>query len=300
MADGIGDEFQQQTRYQRDAMQGGRLLRGAQPSPHKRYPDATTVALPDPQTAAPERAFCDVVASRRSVRNFADQELRLEALSFMLWASTGVRERANGYEFRTAPSAGALYPIETYVIANRIEGIARGVYHYGISKHVLELVSEGDMRRPMALAALNQQMCYYAGAVIVWTAVFERTKWKYGQRGYRYVYLDAGHIAAQFALAAVARGLGSCQIGALYDDEVNAIVGADGIEEGVVYMTAVGVKEAEAATLGSLRGGRPGRAEVFALFPCEEADVVHVLNRGGEACLQPIGNLRDGFRFYGS
>jgi SagB-type dehydrogenase family enzyme len=146
----------------------------------------------------------------------------------------------HGYALRTAPSAGALYPIETYVIVHAVETIAPGIYHYDVRAHALEQIKTGDFRLAVAQAALDQDMAYEAGLVFVWTALFQRSKWKYGQRAYRYVYLDAGHIAQNVALAAVALGLGSCQIGALYDDEVNALLGVDGKTESTIYMTVVG------------------------------------------------------------
>ena len=143
-------------------------------------------------------------------------------------------------EFRTAPSAGGLYPIETYVVINRVDGIEQGVYHYNIRRHALEELELGNFGRQIALAALDQRMCLEASFVIIWTAIFERSKWKYKQRGYRYMYLDAGHIAENLALACTGIGLGSCQIGALYDEEVNSIIDVDGVEESVLYMSSVG------------------------------------------------------------
>ena len=104
----------------------------------------------------------------------------------------------------------------------------------------MEQLSAGDYRVPVARVALDQGMAAQANVVFVWTAVFPRSKWKYRQRAYRYVYLDAGHLAQNLALAAVALGLGSCQIAALYDDEANALLGVDGKEESTIYMTVVG------------------------------------------------------------
>jgi SagB-type dehydrogenase family enzyme len=144
------------------------------------------------------------------------------------------------YALRSAPSAGALYPVETYLSVQMVEGIEPGIYHYGVRDHELELLQPGDFRAEVAKAALDQGFLAEAAVVFAWTAVFARSKWKYKERAYRYVYLDAGHIAQSVALAAVALGLGSCQIAALYDDEVNAILGVDGKEESVVYMTALG------------------------------------------------------------
>lgn len=239
MAKGIGDEFQQSTKYQRDRMTGGGLDWASQPEVYKEYPNAQVVALPEPA----QPAVSDISAvfkTRRSVRDFADEPLDTARLSYLLWASTGITRRDDGYEFRTAPSAGALYPIETYLVVNHASDLVRGVYHYAVRRHALELLREGDFRKDVTAAALGQEMCYHAPVVWVWTAVFERSKWKYKQRAYRYVYLDAGHVAAQFSLAAVACGLGTCQIGALFDDDANAVVGVDGIEESVLYMSVVG------------------------------------------------------------
>jgi SagB-type dehydrogenase family enzyme len=163
-------------------------------------------------------------------------------LSYLLWASTGGLRQEGEILFRTASSAGALYPIETYVVVNRVEGVEAGVYHYSVRRHGLETVRLGEYGAAAGHGALGQMMCAELGAVFIWTAIFERSKWKYDQRAYRYVYLDAGHIAQNLALAAVSMGLGSCQIGALYDDEINEIVQVDGVEESVVYMSVVGVE----------------------------------------------------------
>ena len=148
-----------------------------------------------------------------------------------------------GYEYRTAPSAGALYPVETYIIAHNVEGLERGVYHYNIRQHVLEEIRLGDHTDQICTAAMGQEVCGRSAVVFLWTAVFQRCKFKYGQRAYRYIYLDAGHIAENLALAAVSLGLASCPIAALYDDEVNAVPDVDGIEESVIYMTVVGWPE---------------------------------------------------------
>jgi SagB-type dehydrogenase family enzyme len=121
-----------------------------------------------------------------------------------------------------------------------VEGIEIGVYHYGVRDHLLEVVASGDFGGDITRAALFQEFCAEAAAVFVWTAVFPRAKWKYRQRAYRYVYLDAGHIAQNLALAAVGLGLGSCQVAAFFDDEMNALLGVDGVEESVLYLSAVG------------------------------------------------------------
>jgi SagB-type dehydrogenase family enzyme len=180
------------------------------------------------------------VNRRRSVRSFGDTPLKKAALSQLLWSSQGVTMESMGHEFRATPSAGALYPVETYLIIHNAEEIDPGTYHYGVQNHELEQLKLGDFRDEVARAALDQDMAFSANVVFIWTAVFARSKWKYSQRAYRYVYLDAGHIAQNLALAAVSHGLGTCQIAALYDEEVNSLLDVDGEEESVLYMTVVG------------------------------------------------------------
>jgi SagB-type dehydrogenase family enzyme len=121
-----------------------------------------------------------------------------------------------------------------------VQGIEPGLYHYVVEGHELEQLRAGDLRQVVAQAALDQLVASRAGVVFIWTAIFERSQWKYKQRAYRYVYLDAGHIAQNVALGAVALGLGSCQIAAFYDKETNILLGVDGRDESAIYMTAVG------------------------------------------------------------
>jgi SagB-type dehydrogenase family enzyme len=239
MAEGIGDRFQGETKYARDKLPGGDLDWRRKPGTYKNYPEAPKADLP-PAADKGGLAIWDAIGRRRSVRDFRPDPISAAELSQLLWASQGVTKIVTDYAFRAAPSAGALYPVETYVSVQMVNGLEPGIYHYGVIGHQLELLRAGDFRSALAEAALDQGFLSEAAAVFVWTAVFGRSKWKYKQRAYRYVYLDAGHIAQNVALAAVALGLGSCQVAALYDDEVNAILGVDGEEESILYMTAVG------------------------------------------------------------
>jgi SagB-type dehydrogenase family enzyme len=238
MRDGIGREFHQRTKNRRGALGGRELDWNSRPPTYKEYADAPRSILPPPLRNA--ATFDDVVHSRRSVRDFTPDPIALEELSYLLWSCTGIREHRGQHAFRTAPSAGALYPIETYVVVNDVQGLVSGLYHYGVRDHSLQLLRAGDLGEEVAHGALEQDMCAFAPVVLIWTAIFARTLWKYGQRGYRYVYLDAGHVGAQLSLAATALGMGSCQIAAMFDDEVNAFLGVDGVEESVVYMSVVG------------------------------------------------------------
>jgi len=236
---GIGDIFQQDTKYRRGHLPGGGLDWANKPATYKRYPSAPKIPLIPPQTEGGAPVW-DVFRKRRSVRRFQDGPLQEAELSQLLWAAQGITRVSRGFGYRTAPSAGALYPVETYLVVHAVEGIEPGVYHYGVEKHELDQLKTGDFRTDVAQAALDQEIAYWANVVFVWTAVFERSKWKYRQRAYRYVYLDAGHIAQNVALGTVALGLGSCQIAALYDDEVNTLLDVDGVDETAIYMTVVG------------------------------------------------------------
>jgi len=238
MASSVGDDFQNKTKYTR-GQSWTPLDWSKKPEICKTYPSKNKIQL---ASKFPELSvsFHDVIKKRKSVRSYSAEPVSIDSLAYLLWTATGIQRSQHGYEFRTAPSAGALYPIETYVIANNIEGLSKGLYHYSIASHSLEELKLGDFAEKVARAALDQEMCAVAQATFVWTAIFERSKWKYKQRAYRYVYLDAGHIAQNLALAATSIALGTCQIGAIFDDEVNKIVGVDGVEESAIYLSVVG------------------------------------------------------------
>jgi SagB-type dehydrogenase family enzyme len=235
----VGDDFQTETTYTRNKSLGGNLDWANKPEIYKSYPSSKTIQLPNPLQNT-TTSFIEVLRKRKSVRSFSNQPLSKVDLAFLLWASTGIQRVEHGYEFRTAPSAGALYPIETYIAANNVEDVEKGVYHYNIKNHLLEEIILGNFGVKLAHAALDQEMCVDASVVLIWTSVFRRSKWKYSQRAYRYIYLDAGHIMENLALAAASITYGSCQVGAFFDDEVNSIVGIDGIEESTICLSVVG------------------------------------------------------------
>lgn len=239
MQNSVGDDFQRITKYSRSRLLGGSLDWENKPRVYKEYPEKRTIQLPVEFSRNPF-SLVEVLRKRRSIRSFSSRPVSIADLSFLLWASTGIQRKEVNCEFRTSPSAGALYPIETYVITSNVEDVGEELYHYNMRLHALEELRNKSPAKAMANAALEQRMLVEAPIVIVWTAIFERSKWKYGQRAYRYVYLDAGHIAQNLALSAVSLGLGSCQIGAFFDDEINQILGVDGIGESVIYLSVVG------------------------------------------------------------
>jgi len=235
----VGDDFQSETKYARNRSLGGSLDWANKPEVYKSYPSSKIVRLPSEFQEVSIR-FAEVLRKRKSIRVFSADPLSLTDLSFLLWASTGIQRIEHGYEFRVAPSAGALYPIETYIVANNVQGLEEGIYHYNIKNHLLEEIKAGNFGDDLSHAALDQLMCANASVVFIWTAVFRRSKWKYSQRAYRYIYLDAGHVAENLALAATSIACGSCHVGAFFDDEINSIVGLDGAEESSICLSVVG------------------------------------------------------------
>lgn len=239
MTDKAGDEFFQKTKYQSGQLPRHTLDWDSKPPVLKDYSSAPKVSLPPPKTSnGPD--LWQVLESRRSVRAYTEEPLTRQQISQLLWATQGITAEVSGTGLRTAPSAGALYPIETYLCINDVKGLDSGLYHYDIKNHGLDVLKEGDFSRDMKRGALDQQMAQQAAVVFIWSAVFQRSKWKYLQRAYRYILLDAGHVAQNLALAAEGMGLGSCQIGALYDDQMNRLLELDGSSESVIYLSSVG------------------------------------------------------------
>jgi len=210
---------------------------GGQPPRAKTYAGAEHVALPDPHgTWGPSLA--EAIEARRSVRDYAAEPLSLEEFSRLLHAAQGVTEPRRG--FRAAPSAGALYPLELYAVVNDVTGLEAGIYHYTAQEHALERVQAGDSRTAIMQAGFWQTFLGQAGVCFVLSAVFQRTRWKYRERTYRYVMLEAGHVGQNLYLAATAMGLGACAVGAFNDDELNQVLGLDGDEEAALYIIVVG------------------------------------------------------------
>ena len=238
--EGVGDRYHQGTKYRRYSMPGGGLDWAHQPSPYKKVPDPLKRLPLQRPVQKGDKPLWEAIAERRSLREFSGQPITFPELSQLLWAIQGITLKGGGYDFRTCPSAGALYPIETYIAVNRVEGVSPGIYHYDVKERELMLIKEGSFGRDLNHAGLGQEMLEEAGAVFIWTAVVERSKWKYRERAYRYIYMDAGHIGQNLYLASVALGLGCCAVGAFYDEEVDRLIGIDGREEISVYLGAVG------------------------------------------------------------
>jgi SagB-type dehydrogenase family enzyme len=238
--EGIGDLYHQETKYRREAMPRGGLNWAHQPLPFKEFPYPLKNFPIRPLDQKEGKPLWEVIAQRRSVREFSHQPITFSELSQLIWATQGITSRAWGFEFRATPSAGALYPIETYIVVNRVEEISPGIYHYNMKEAKLSLLKEGDFGSDLCQAGLDQEMFEEAACVFIWTAIVERSKWKYRERAYRYIYMDAGHIGQNLYLAATALNLGCCTVGAFFDEEVDHLIGVDGKREISVYLGAVG------------------------------------------------------------
>jgi SagB-type dehydrogenase family enzyme len=182
--------------------------------------DAPPIALPPSQPAG-DATVEEALQSRRSVREFTEAPLSLAQVSQLLWAAQGITSPMG---FRTAPSAGALYPLEAYLVAGKVTDLAPGVYAYDPHAEALEIRGEGDRRRRLAEAALSQDWIATSPAVIVLGAVARRTTHKYGERGHRYVHMEVGHAAQNVYLQAAALGLGTTMVGAFRDEKVQAVM----------------------------------------------------------------------------
>jgi len=181
----------------------------------------SSIKLPEPRTGN-GASLEQVLSQRRSVRTFRAEPLQLSEVAQLLWSAQGITGRDG---LRTAPSAGALYPLEIYLVAGSVNGLQDGVWHYLPDNHRLEHLGDTDIRTPLAHAALDQAWIRDAAAVVVFAAVYERTSRKYGKRGMRYVHIEAGHAAENLFLQAVALDLKTVVVGAFRDDVIHNILG---------------------------------------------------------------------------
>jgi len=235
-------DYQHGTAYARAAMPVRDPHWQQRVGPYKSYAEngAPVVSLARPEMW-PEADLWKALRARRSHRAFAGAAMSQQTLMLLLWAAQGITQPGH-WPLRTAPSAGALYPVETYVCAARVAGLEAGVYHWELPEERLALVAaRADVASAAQAGCLDQGMVGQAPVTFVWSAVWGRGAQKYGDRALRYVYLDAGHVAENLHLAATALGLGACMIGAFLDDEMNALVGVDGEAESVVYAACVGL-----------------------------------------------------------
>jgi SagB-type dehydrogenase family enzyme len=235
----IGRRYLQETRYSRVGFGRARVdyPRG---EPFKKYPAATVRLKLNPQVGREPADLWDCLALRRSRRRYQDRPLTQDELAVLIWATQGITLASRDYLFRTAPSAGALYPVETYLAVHRVEGLEPGIWHLDVQEFALEQLSVGDFRHSLVEAGFSQIFLGTAAIVFLWTGILNRAMWKYRERAIRYLFLDAGHICQNLMLAATALELGCCPVGAFFDEEVERLMGVDGQEEVALYLASVG------------------------------------------------------------
>jgi len=202
--------------------------------------DESRIALPGPELDS-DTSVEESLLQRRSVRDYTEEALTLSEVAQLLWAAQGITSSLGQ---RTAPSAGGLYPLEVYVVIGNVKNVPPGVYKYRPEPHELVKVIAGEQREALAEAALSQSPVRDGAIDIVFTAIYERTTGKYGDRGVRYVYMEAGHAAQNVYLQAVALDLGAVVIGAFYDDQVKRVLNLPKEEE-PLYIMPVGRKKGD-------------------------------------------------------
>lgn len=238
--EGMAHQYLMETKYDRVSILRRNDL-GPIPRPpvYKTYGAAPKTPLPKPFFGE-TNSLWDILNKRRSRRRYTRDSISMTTLATLLWATQGITLSAPGYQFRSAPSAGALYPVETYLSIQKVEDVKQGIYHFNVLDFALEEIALGDFSEHITRAALDQAMVGRGSVVFIWTAIVLRSMWKYRNRCMRYIFMDAGHIAQNLQLAVTALGLGCCPIGAFYDEEINEALRVDGEEETTIYLATVG------------------------------------------------------------
>jgi len=192
--------------------------------------------LPNPSYKG-NNSLEEVLLKRRSVREYKKLPLTISEVSQLLWACQGVTE--NTFKLRTSPSAGALYPLNVYLVVGEVEGLEKGVYKYNPNWHEIKLVKSGDIRDELYRFSLLQDCVRNAPISIVISADYSITTRKYGNRGIKYVHMEVGHVGENLYLQATALGLGTVAVGAFDNEKVRELLGIPDKEE-VLYIMPVG------------------------------------------------------------
>jgi len=246
VAPGIGHQFMTQTYYR--YLEPSDQTKGLPQPPLQLSYDPTkpTIALPAPATIEVNPVTVrEAIEARRSVRHYAQTPISIDELSFLLWCTQGVKEISRRQvTLRTVPSAGARHAFETYLLVNRVAGLASGLYRFLALEHkLLQLDLDPALADKVSEACWNQDFTKLSAVTFIWTAVVYRMTWRYGERGYRYLHLDAGHVCQNLYLAAATVDCGVCAIAAFNDEAMNALIGLDGESQFVLYLATVGKRD---------------------------------------------------------
>lgn len=209
----------------------------------KSYQDSPKIVL-SKEWPASRKSFDEVLSKRCAARAYGPGSIRLEQLAKVLWMSYGVNRDNEGTNFprpfRVIPSGGALYPLEIYLHASRVEGLGSGLYHYDPEDHELDVLRQRDESEEIAKYMVQPELARSAAAIIFVSAIFARSTFKYGDRGYRFILMEAGHLGQNANLTAQEMGLMTTNIGGYADRSVDRYLGLDGLNESTIYMLLIG------------------------------------------------------------
>lgn len=243
MNEDTGRQFLEKTRYRNLSPSAQQLGAPQPPLETEETTGQEVISLPDPDfSSIAHFGLVQAINERKSIRKYTSDPLTLEELSLLLWCTQGVKSLIAGHAtFRTVPSAGARHALDTYLLVNRISDLPKGLYRFqAIDHRLISVCSNDELASLIVQGALGQEMIRSAAICFIWVAVTERMNWRYSERGYRYLFLDAGHVCQNLYLSAQAIHAGVCAIAAFDDDQMNEIVGVDGYDEFVIYMASVG------------------------------------------------------------
>ena len=239
----IGKNFIQSTHY--NLLPTSDQVMGLPQPPLQTIPESAKefIDLPTPEIDETNAGnFKSLVDNRTSVRKYSDKPISLKELSYLLWCSQGVKKTVgNKATFRTVPSAGARHAIETYILVNNVNGLEGGIYWYNALYHKISLIINAEnIADKITEACFSQKFVEQSAVTFIWIADVYRMKWRYVDRGFRYLFLDAGHICQNIYLAAESINCGACAIAAYEDDEINSLLELDPEKQFVIYLATVG------------------------------------------------------------
>ncbi len=245
MSKGTGIEFLRQTTY--EVQKSPDQQKGVPPPPIEAEYDETILLIDlvaPSEIEVQNKNLRECIEDRQSIRKYSEDFLSQNELSWLLWCTQGIKDDSEKrVTLRNVPSAGARHAFETYLLINRVEGLAPGLYRYIATKHkLMKIITTEEFTDKVTKAAYNQSAIHSSAVSFIWVAIPYRMTWRYGERGHRYLLLDAGHVCQNLYLAAETISSGVCAIAA-YDDEIfNKILGLDGEKEFVIYLATVGKK----------------------------------------------------------
>jgi SagB-type dehydrogenase family enzyme len=200
------------------------------------------LVLPGDWKSIQEVSVETAITQRQSRRSYTKDAINLDELSFLLWATQGLRKQKSAVtNFRNVPSAGCRHALETYLAVFRVEGISKAIYRYlPMSHQLVEVIKYEGLEDLVSQAASDQSFAGESALTFIWTTIPARMEWRYGRSSYKVIVLDAGHVCQNLYLACEAIGAGTCAIAAYDQELVDSLLGIDGVEEFAIYMAPVG------------------------------------------------------------